>query len=491
MWRVSDYFSTMTSEAPIPAELWDKIPADAQAALLVVFAHYEARIQTLEQRIVELERRLGQNSSNSSIPPSANPPSAPPPVVKKPSTRTSGAQPGHPGHSRQRLPKERVNHVIALIPSHCEHCHAPLPQQSATTDPEPSWHQVAELPRVLAVVTEFQGHARTCPCCSHVTRESIPAEIRGVSFGPRLAAALSYLSGCQHVSTRGLEEVIQTVLGVPISLGSVLALQQQMSQALIQPHQQLGQEVRAAAAKNVDETGWKQGKAKRWLWVAVAATAVYFLIHLRRSADALKTLLGEEVPGIITSDRWSAYHCVPLERRQLCWAHIKRDFQAMVDAGGEAAKIGENLLVMTGVLFESWYKVRDGTRKRRWLQRRIEELIRPEVQAMLRQGSRCSHAPSAGTCAAILGLEEALWTFAYHEGVEPTNNAAERALRPAVLKRKKSFGNHSAAGCEYVARLLSVVQTLRRRSAAVLDYLTQALEAHRHGLPAPELPPAT
>jgi transposase len=126
----------------------------------------------------------------------------------------------------------------------------------------------------------------------------------------------------------------------------------------------------------------------------------------------------------------------------------------MVDAGGEAAKIGENLLVMTGVLFESWYKVRDGTRKRRWLQRRIEELIRPEVQAMLRQGSRCSHAPSAGTCAAILGLEEALWTFAYHEGVEPTNNAAERALRPAVLKRKKSFGNHSAAGCEYVARLL-------------------------------------
>jgi transposase len=88
-------------------------------------------------------------------------------------------------------------------------------------------------------------------------------------------------------------------------------------------------------------------------------------------------------------------------------------------------------------------------------------------------------------------LEGALWTFASKEGVEATNNAAEQALRGAVIKRKKSFGNHSAAGCEYVARLYSVVQTLRRRGAVVLDYLTHALDAHRHGLPAPDLPSAT
>lgn len=456
-----------------------------------IIAELREQLRALQRRVSELEARLGQNSCNSSVPPSANPPSAPPPVVKKPSKRKSGGQPGHRGHSRQRLPKERVDHVIALIPGRCEGCHAPLPQQPGPTDPEPTWHQVAELPRVAAVVTEFQGHARTCPCCRHVTREAIPAEIRAVTFGPRLAAALSYLGGCQHVSTRGLEEVVQTLLGVPISLGSILALQQQMSQALAQPHQQLGDEVRSAAAKNVDETGWKQGKAKRWLWVAVTATAVYFLVHLRRNAEALKALLGADVPGIITSDRWSAYHAVPVERRQLCWAHLKRDFQAMVDAGGEAAKTGEDLLVMAGALFEAWYRVRDGTRQRRWLQRRIEGLIRPEVKAMLRRGSGCPHAPGAGTCAAILELEEALWTFAYHEGVGPTNNEAERALRPAVIKRKKSFGNHSAAGCEYVARLYSVVQTLRRRGAAVLDYLTLALEAHRHGLPAPQLPQAT
>jgi transposase len=449
------------------------------------------RIEQLEARVRDLEARLGQNSSNSSVPPSANPPSAPAPVVKKPTGRKRGGQPGHPGHSRQRLPAPRVDHTIRLIPDRCGHCSAALPAEPSPADPEPTWHQFIELPRTAAVVTEFQGHARTCPRCGQLSRAAIPAEIRAVTFGPRLAAALSYLSGCQHVSTRGLEEVAETLLDVPISLGCVLALQQQMSDALAEPHRQLGEEVRSAPSKNVDETGWKQNGQKRWLWVAVTATSVFFLVHLRRGAEALKTLLGADVGGIITSDRWSAYHCVPTERRQVCWAHLKRDFQSMVEAGGAAAKVGEDLLVMSGVLFESWYKVRDGTRTRRWLQRRIEELVRPEVQALLRRGSRCSHAPSAGMCASILELEEALWTFAYHEGVEPTNNEAERALRGAVIKRKKSFGNHSASGCEYVARLYSVVQTLRRRGAAVLDYLTQALDAHRHTLPAPELPSAT
>jgi transposase len=451
-------------------------------ALIVVLLR---RIEQLEARVRDLEARLGQNSSNSSVPPSANPPSAPAPVVKKPTGRKRGGQPGHPGHSRQRLPASRVDHTVRLIPDRCGHCSAALPARPAPADPEPTWHQFIELPRAAAVVTEFQGHARACPRCRQVTREAIPAAIRAVTFGPRLAAALSYLSGCQHVSTRGLEEVAETLLGVPISLGCVLALQQQMSAALAGPHRRLGEEVRTAPSKNVDETSWKQNGQKRWLWVAVTATAAYFLVHLRRGAEALKTLLGADVAGVITSDRWSAYHAVPIERRQLCWAHLKRDFQAMAEAGGAAAKVGEDLLVMTGVLFEAWYKVRDGTRQRRWLQRRIEDLIRPEVRAMLRQGARCRHAPSAGTCASIQELEEALWTFAYKEGVEPTNNAAEQALRGAVIKRKKSFGNHSASGCEYVARLYSVVQTLRRRGAVVLDYLTVALDAHRHGLPAP------
>jgi transposase len=460
-------------------------------------AQRDAVIEALHQRVAELERqvralqgRLGLNASNSSLAPSANPPAAPPPVVKRPTGRKTGGQPGHKPHQRLRLPRARVQHVITLIPSHCEACHRPLPQQPSPADPEPVWHQFAELPKVQAVLTEFQGHARTCPGCGHVTRESIPAEIRAHAFGPRLAAVLSYLCGSHHLSQRGLEDVCEVVCGVPLSLGSVAALQEQMSTALIPAHAQIAEEVRPAPVKNVDETGWKQAGAKRWLWAAVTTTAALFVIHLRRGAAGLKALLGEAVQGLIGSDRWSAYQVIPVQRRQLCWAHLRRDFQAMSERGGQAALIGAELLCNAEMLFGLWYKVRDGTRSRRWLCRKVEGWLRAEVVDLLGQGAACACAKTAGVCAEILKLEPALWTFVYQEGVEPTNNAAERALRPAVIKRQRSFGCHSEAGCRFVERLLSVTQTLRLRQRPVLDYLVEALVAHRHGLPVPELPAA-
>lgn len=448
------------------------------------------RIAQLEQTVRDLEARLGQNASNSSLPPSANPLDAPKPVVKKRTGRKTGGQPGHQGLSRLRLPPERVRHTIALVPGRCERCHAPLSAQPGPDDPEPSWHQFAELPRLAAVVTEFQGHARTCSCCGHVTRERIPAEIRAHAFGPRLSATLGYLSGNQHLSQRGLEETTEALFEIPVSVGTVNALQEELSQALQSPHQEIAEAVQQADVKHVDETGWQQAGQKRWLWTAVSATAVYFLVQVGRGAKALRTLLGEGIGGVVCSDRWSAYQILKLGQRQICWAHLKRDFQAMVDRGGEPAEIGQELLFHTDMLFDLWYKVRDGTRRRRWL---LEQLgwLRPEVQELLRDGAGCSCAKTAGTCAKILEVEEALWTFARVEGLEPTNNAAERALRPAVLRRKRSFGNHSEAGCQYVSRLLSVVQTLRLQDRSVLNYLQAALEAQRHGLPTPKLFPTT
>jgi transposase len=458
-------------------------------------AQRDALIEALQQRVADLERqvrdleaRLGSNASNSSLPPSANPPAAPKPVVKKPTGRKTGGQPGHQGHQRLRLPRERVHHVIPLVPTHCEACKKPLPQQPSAGDPEPVWHQFAELPKVSAIVTEFQGHARTCAGCGHVTCETIPAEIRAHAFGPRLAATLSYLNGNQYVSQRGLEDISEVVFGVPLSLGSVTTLQQQMSAALAPAHQEIAAEVRPAPIKNVDETGWKQAGDKRWLWAAVTASAALFVIHLKRGAVGLKALLGETIEGLICSDRWSAYHLIPVERRQLCWAHLKRDFQGMIDRGGVAGPIGEELSAYTRMLFDLWYKVRDGTRTRRWLERQIEEWLRAEVVSLLQEGAACSCAKTAGVCKEVLKLEPALWTFARTEGMEPTNNAAERALRPAVLKRKRSFGCHSEEGCRFIERLFSVTQTLRLRQRPVLDYLVEALVAHRHGLPAPTLP---
>jgi len=448
------------------------------------------RVAELEQQVRDLQARLGQNSTNSSVPPSANPPDAPKPVVKQSTGRKTGGQPGHPGQTRLRLPPERITHVIALVPNRCEHCQAPLPAQAGLDDPEPSWHQFAELPRMAAVVTEFQGHARTCACCGHVTQERIPAEIRAATFGPHLTAALAYLSGCQHVSQRGLEDVAEALFDVPVSLGSINTLQEQMSQALTSPHQEIARVVQQAAVKNVDETGWKQAGQKRWLWTAVTAGAVYFLVQVGRGAKALHNVLGQVIQGVVGSDRWTTYQRIPLNQRQICWAHLKRDFQAMVDRGGAGASIGQDLLDCTAILFGLWYQVRDGTRSRRWLRGQLERL-RGEVQALLTQGAACACAETAGTCAKMLEVDEALWTFATVPGLEPTNNAAERALRPAVLRRKRSFGNHSEAGCAYVGRLLSVVQTLKLQGRSVLDYLQTAVDAYRHGLPIPKLFPNT
>lgn len=446
------------------------------------------RIAELEQQVRDLKALSGQNSTNSSVPPSANPSNAPKPVVKQPTGRKTGGQPGHPGQTRLRLPPERITHVIPLVPDRCEQCQAPLPAQAGPDDPEPSWHQFVELPPVAAVVTEFQGHARTCACCGHVTREHIPAEVRAHTFGSRLTAALAYLNGCQHVTQRGLEDVAESLFDVPVSLGSINKLQEQMSQALTAPHEEIAQVVQQAEVKHVDETGWKQAGQKRWLWTAVTASAVYFLVQVGRGAKALHNVLGQVIQGVICSDRWTTYQRIPLKQRQICWAHLKRDFQAMVDRGGAGAGIGQELLDYTGMLFRMWHKVRDGTRSRRWFSRQVERL-RGEVQALLTQGAVCACAKTAGTCAKMLEVEEAFWTFASVPGLEPTNNAAERALRPAVLRRKRSFGNHSEAGCKYVGRLLSVVQTLKRQGRSVLGYLQTAIQAHRRGSPIPKLFP--
>jgi transposase len=311
--------------------------------------------------------------------------------------------------------------------------------------------------------------------------------MRADGLGPRLAASVAYLGGCQHVSKRGLEEVVETVFDVPVSLGSVARTEQQMSDALAEPHRQLAREVQAAEVKHADETSWKLAGKRCWLWVAVTVTTAYFLLHARRSAKALGALLGQQVKGIVVSDRYSAYHAVNLLQRQLCWAHLKRDFQAMVDRGGAAVGIGEELLDLTGLLFDLWYKVRDGTRTRRWLDKQIRGWLRNDVVVALERGVVCGCAKTSGVCAEILKVESALWTFARVAGVEPTNNAAERALRPAVLWRKGSFGCQSESGCRFVERLLSVTQTLRKRGGRVLDYLTEALNAHRHGLPVPKV----
>ena len=263
-----------------------------------------ARIVALEAQVKELLLQLQRNSSNSSTPPSANPLDAPKPVGKPPSGRRPGGQTGHRGHHRVRLPASRVNEIVAYVPTVFTDCHTPFPIDPGPDDPEPGWHQVAELPEQAAIVTEHQAHWRTGPCCGLVNQATIPAEVRAHAFGPRLAANMSYLCGPFHLGKRSVKEFVEAVYQVPVSLGTVMALEQQTSVALITPHDQAGVAVRQAPVKNADETRWKQAGARRWLWTAATTRVAYFVIHVHRGARGLKELLGEAITGIVISDRW-------------------------------------------------------------------------------------------------------------------------------------------------------------------------------------------
>jgi transposase len=439
----------------------------------------------LQQQVRDLQARLDQNSSNSHKPPSSDPPWAgKKPAGKKPTGRRPGGQIGHAGHHRRRLPPQRVDRVVDHLPRHCRHCRAALPRDASPRDPEPTWHQVAELPQMAAIVTEHRGHARACPCCGAVTRQPIPPQVRAHVLGPRLSATMSYLVGRCHDGRRTVVEVVADLFGVPLSLGTVSDYEREMSAALARPHWEVLAHVRAAAVKHVDETGWKRAGKRCWLWTAATTHAAAFAVQPGRNFNGLCALLGgpRGGTGVVCSDRLHAYSPLALRRRQLCWAHLKRDFQKWLDHGGATQRLGADALELTRQLFAAWRDFRQRTLTRRQLQRRLAPLRR-RLRQVLTWALRCGVTKAVQFCRNLLAVEPALWTFTRVGGLEPTNNPAERSLRPAVLWRKNSFGCRSEGGCRFAERMLTAVQTLRLQTRPVLSWLEQALTAHRTHLP--------
>ena len=444
----------------------------------------ERRVQELEAQVRELLAKLKTDATNSSTPPSANPLGADKPVKKKKSKRQRGGQPNHPPHLKQLLPPERITRTVHFVPDGCAACHAELPREAGPGDPEPKRFQAVEVPPIPLEVIEYQAHTRTCLCCGTLTEATVPAEIRAHSIGPRLTATLAYLTGCQGISKRGVEEIVETVFGVPISLGTVANLEQEVSAALAPAHQEALEAVRQAEVKFADETSWKLWGKLCWLWAAATANIAVFVIHAKRSALGLAALLGEDIDGILHSDRWHVYRQVPEERRQLCWAHLKRDFQKIVDCGGPSVFVGRRGLRIVKEVFAAWHAFQGGKVTRRKLVALIEPLQRRLSKALV-EGGLGEDTRVAKFCENVLTLEFALWTFVTHEGVEPTNNYMERLLRRAVLWRRRSFGCNSEAGCRFVERILTVVQTCRLHGRNTLEYLHNAVHRHRCGVSCP------
>jgi transposase len=459
------------------------------AALREQVRQLQTMVGQLQKQVRQLQARLDQNSSNSHQPPSSDPPWINKPSAQKPTGNRPGGQIGHEGHHRHRLPMTRVNRVIDHVPRVCRHCQAPLSKAAAADDPPPSWHQVAELPVMAAIVTEHRGHARRCGRCGTITRPSIPAPVRAHVLGPRLSATMSYLAGRCHDGRRTVREVVRDLFDVPISLGTVSNYERRMSDALSAPYQQTLRRVRQAnRVKHVDETGWKRAGQGCWLWTCATARAAAFAIHPLRDWRGLCDLLGNRRGGrgMICSDRWHAYSRLGIRRRQLCWAHLKRDFQKWFDQGGSTRLLGEDGLTLSKKVFEFWRSFRQGQLTRRQLQRGLGP-VRRRMRQVLNWGLRCGDAKAARFCRNLLGVEAAMWTFTRTAGLEPTNNHAERMLRAAVLWRKNSFGCHSDGGCRFAERMLTMIQTLRIQGQSVLTWLQTTLAAHRRGLPRPML----
>ena len=374
--------------------------------------------------------------------------------------------------------------MVPVKPQHCHRCHHPLQGD----DPQPYRHQVTEVPPIKPVVTEYQLHRLSCLACGMPTRADLPRGVLPGGFGPRVQAIVALCTGAYRLSKRTTQEVLTDLFGLPLSLGTIAKLEQATVEAVAAPVAEAQTYVRAQSVAHLDETGWREGHTRAWLWVAVTAWVTVFVVRLSRGAKVAEELLGERFCGILVTDRWSAYTWYPTRWRQICWAHLLRDFEAMIERGGRSQVIGEGLREQARQMFHWWHQVRDGTLPHAEF-RVLMRPMRRRVARLLTAGQTCGMAKTEGVCREVLKVYDALWTFVRVEGVEPTNNAAERAIRPGVLWRKGSFGTQSTKGSRFVEALMTVVATLRQQHRNVLAYLTEACQAACEHVPAPSLLP--
>jgi len=465
---------------PLPDSIRASLPAEVQAYILALQTALEAALK----RIAELEARLGENSQNSSRPPSSDPPGAPSRPRRTPSGRKCGAQAGHARHERELLAVEAVDEVKEHHPSECPDCHMLLATDWLASEP-PLRQQVWDIPVVKPHVTEHRYHRLGCPVCERVVTAERPAAVPAGAFGPGVVALVGLLRGRYRLSVREVVAVMQDVFHVPISPGSVIDVCRVLSAALAASHTQSQSMLSAAPQVNVDETGWKEAGKRRWLWVAVSAMCTVFVVATR-SSKTLHTLLGETYQGLVTSDRFRAYLALPVGRRQVCWAHLKRNWQAFSERDGPVGPWGLAAGELIGQLFHHWHQFQAGDMDRMSLQAYMHP-IQIELRELLERGQTLPLDRAQAFSRDVLAVWPALWTYLVVENVEPTNNAAERALRPAVLWRKGCFGSQSEGGKEFVARILTVSATCKQQQRHVLSFLTDTVQAHQAGQPAPLL----
>lgn len=444
-----------------------------------------AQLQKALRRIDQLEEQLGRNSSNSSKPPSSDTPEQR--RGREPSTPTGrkpGGQPGHKPGKRVLFAAEQVDRTEEVFPAECEGCGAGL---SAVADPDPWRHQVVELPEVKPHVTELRCHAVECDECGHRTRAKLPFGVPHSMLGPRLTALVALLTGGYHLSRRQAVSLLHDVLGVRVSLGALSEAEARVSDAIAPAVDEAVEFVRAQPIKHTDATGWARGKESRSLWTITTALVTVFFIAADGSKNTVRKLLGK-VCGFLVSDRAKQFGFWAMHRRQICWAHLMRKFAGFAERNDKAGRIGRELHGYAELLFHYWHRVRDGTLSKTDF-RRYMAAVRRETEALLERAEKLRVRGVSGACADILEHRAALWAFVDHDGIEPTNNLAERDLRPFVLWRKRSFGSQSDRGERFAERIMTVTSSLRKQNRHVFNYLHAACANALVRRPPPSLLP--
>lgn len=462
-----------------------EIVALINAAVEAATAPLRAENAALRAEVAELKARLNQNSANSSRPPSSDGPKKAPPKGGK-GKRKQGAQPGHKGVTRALVPPEKVTSRTEHRPDRCDGCETALGATPATGTPEV--RQVVEIPPIVPLVHEYLLHRVRCPCCGKLNVAELPPEAT-YATGPRLTALIAMLSGRYRLSRDEVANLLATVLNVPVCPGTVQASCERVSASLAVPVAALEEALPRQGALHLDETGWSQSGKRAWLWTAVAKAFTCFSINAKRGVDQLLWWFPKGFGGVVHSDRWAAYTHFHIKRRQLCWSHLLRDLQAIVDAGGMGKAHAQAMLDDSVALFATWHHFKDGDIDRAALgpqtmpfRRAFREFCRLGLhQTADRRWRRLGRG--------LLKLWPAVFRFLVVEGVEPTNNHAERALRPGVLYRRGSQGTRSRAGSDFVARMFTAAETCRQQDRPLLEFLETTFRAWLAGMAPPSLLP--
>jgi len=466
------------SDPPLSAEQLAALPPEIQGLVRAIIDHYERQLAQLRAEVA----RLKKSPQNSSLPPSTQHPHAKPPRKAK-SKKQQGGQPGHARHERPLIPTAQCDDVQSLQPTECRRCGTNL----AGRDPQPLRHQVWDLPEIKPHVTEYQRHRLVCRCCGETTCALLPAGVPAGQSGPRLVAFTALLMAYFRQSKRRTALFLEAILNQPCCPALAVKMQTQATAAVRPAYEELAGRLPREKQLSIDESPTKERASKAWLWAFVARNFTVFALRSTRAATVLDHLLTTAFGGIVNCDRAKMYwQC---GRLQWCWAHLKRDFQALIDADDRQAKrLGHDLMRPTKELFRHWSRCRDGTITRLGFERLMQP-IRREVDSLLLRGMCSDNDRLYGMCRELYEHRGWLWTFLDHAGVEPTNNTSERALRHGVIWRKLSFGTQSSGGSRFVETMLTVIETCRQQNRPVYDYLTQAVAAHFDSQPTPSLLP--